>query len=77
MIEAGTIITCPNGHEIAELNVPLLAHDAVTVQKFNFREGQEKLAGEDAKCNICGARFLRPAGIGGVEIHTKDGWSRG
>jgi len=65
------IVTCPNGHEICEINYDLLQGDIVRETGFkNWRENQEVFESEECKCSICHEFWF----ISG-RIHIKNiGW---
>lgn len=68
-LEAGTKITCENGHFVATLAKPLSSGEVVTAGVFKFADGQECLNGEAMRCRKCEASWGS-----GSALHTEDGW---
>ena len=79
-IPTGSVIECPNGHEIGAFTVDLHRYDTIRAQNIAWVEGQERGAMEVAQCKVCGkfymvSRPLIPPLLNATSIHLRDlGW---
>ncbi|MCK4703933.1 MAG: hypothetical protein KAT90_00505 [Gammaproteobacteria bacterium] len=66
----GTEIRCPRKrHLIGVASTDLHGSGSFRFQFINFEQGQERIAGEQAKCKLCNSAYIAQD-----KIHTDGGW---
>jgi len=73
------MITCENGHRIADFDGPLEPGELIIAENFsNFAPDVEPfLFGSlvpERPCPECEGRVFRVVGLGYMQVHTADGW---
>lgn len=82
MLKKDTIITCQNGHYICKVStdVDLIdIGDDLTVLNIFYKYGEiidmcDNGQTPDYSCPMCGGDWMAKGILGGIHLHTENGW---